>query len=180
MNIRFLFLLTFLLSAILGQSASAQRVAIQVSTIIHEDNSKTLSTRDFKKRTMEQRTYSPRGVMQMKRQFVMDREGRVKSGVAFDGSDQLIFTFRYKFDDLDRLDEEKIFDRAGNVVRRLKTTYDELGKATRTARTDVKGSVLSKLDDKMFEHPERLETRGTKLQGNQLNRSGTRGKPLKR
>ena len=43
------------------------RLARVVSTIIHNDETKTLSNRDFVKRTMEQQTFDVGGVLKMKR-----------------------------------------------------------------------------------------------------------------
>lgn len=150
-------------------SASAQgRLARVVSTIIHDDERKTLSNRDLVKRTMQQETYSARGVLEMKRIFQLDRQGKVRSGLAFDGSGKPIFKFKYVYDDLDRLSEEHIHDMKDNLVRLMKTVYDEQGKGSRFAVTNPKPGAMSHHQD-ILEHPERLEQKGKKVPGNQLN-----------
>ncbi len=146
------------------------RLARVVSTIIHEDERKTLSNRDLIKRTMQQETYSARGVLQMKRIFQLDRQGKVRSGLAFDGSGKPIFKFKYLYDDLDRLSEEHIHDMKDKLVRLMKTVYDEQGKGSRFAVTNPKPGTLKAHHQDILEHPERLEKKGTKLPGNQLNR----------
>ena len=73
------------------------------------------------------------------------------------------------FDELDRLDTEQVRDMKDSVVRVLKTVYDEQGKAHRIAKTDVDPTTIPKLHKEIFEHPELLEKKGTKLNGNQLN-----------
>ena len=145
------------------------RLARVVSTIIHNDETKTLSNRDFVKRTMEQQTFDVGGVLKMKRIFQLDRAGKVKSGLAFDGAGKPLFKFKYTYDELDRLDTEQIRDMKDTVVRVLKTVYDEQGKAHRIAKTDVDPKRMPKVHKEIFEHPELLEKKGKKLDGNQLN-----------
>ncbi|NCF90648.1 MAG: hypothetical protein GWQ05_06750 [Verrucomicrobiaceae bacterium] len=159
-----------LTTTLLSYSVQAQgRLSRVVSTIIHNDETKTLSNRDFVKRTMEQQTYDIGGVLKMKRIFQLDRAGKVKSGLAFDGSGRPLFKFKYTYDELDRLDTEQVRDMKDSVVRVLKTVYDEQGKAHRIAKTDVDPTTIPKLHKEIFEHPELLEKKGTKLHGNQLN-----------
>ena len=144
------------------------RVDKIVSTIIHDDDSKTLSTRLLAKRAMEQKTFSPRWVLQMKRLFRLDRQGKVRSGLAFDGGGNPIFNFKYIYDDLDRLSEEQIHDISGKLVRRLITKYDEsTNKAKRFAVSDVEKGLLKAHHQEILEHPERLEQKGKKVSGDQ-------------
>lgn len=145
------------------------RLARVVSTIIHNDETKTLSNRDLVKRTMEQQTYSAAGVLQMKRIFQLDRDGKVKSGLAFDGAGKPLFKFKYFYDELDRLDVEQIADMKDTVVRVLKTVYDDQGKAHRIAKTDADPKFMQKHHKEIFEHPEFLEKKGKKLDGNHIN-----------
>ncbi len=154
----------------LGTVSAQGRLARVVSTIIHEDESKTLSNRDLVKRTMQQETYSPKGVLQMRRIFQLDRDGKVVSGLAFDGAGKPIFRFKYIYDDLDRLGEEHVHNMKGKLVRLMKTVYDEQGKASRFAVTNPKPGSLEAHHTEIFEHPERLEKKGKKLPGNQLNK----------
>ena len=169
MIIRLLPVLVALLGFSLDSAPAQGRLSRVVSTIIHDDDSKTLSNRDLVKRTMQQETYSPRGVLQMKRIFQLDREGKVRSGLAFDGSGKPMFKFKYVYDDLDRLSEERIHDMKDQRVRLMKTVYDEQGKGSRIAMTDANPGALKEQHRDMLEHPERLEAKGKKLPGNQLN-----------
>lgn len=177
-------LATTVCALLLSTSAGlAQRIDLIVSTIIHEDSSRTLSTRDIQKRAMQQETYSSQGVLAMKRIFALDRQGKVLNGLAFDGKDNIIFRFRYEYDDLDRLAQEKVMDRKGNVVRILFTTYDDNGRATRKAVTYPKngGSEAAQPHQFALDHPEMLEQRGEKVPGNQLDQGRqTNGQPLKK
>lgn len=160
------------IGALTPPSAYAQkRLSKIVSTIIHDDNSKTLSTRLIAQRAMEQKTFSPRGVLQMKRLFRLDRQGKVRSGLAFDGAGNPIFNFKYHYDDLDRLSEEHIHDMSGKLVRLLKTEYDDTGKAKRFAITNPKKGALRALPKEILEHPERLEKKGKKVKGDQTRQS---------
>ena len=157
--------------ALMAPSTFAQgRLSKIVSTIIHDDDSKTLSTRLIEKRAMEQKTFSPRGVLQMKRLFRLDRQGKVRSGLAFDGVGNPIFNFKYHYDDLDRLSEEQIHDMKGKLVRLLKTEYDETGKAKRFAITNPKKGALKAHHQEILEHPERLEKKGKQVDGDQTRR----------
>jgi hypothetical protein len=165
------------------QSSSAQRIDLIVSTIIHDDSSKTLSVRDVQKRAMQQQTFSSQGTLAMKRLFQLDRHGKVRNGLAFDAKDNIIFRFRYEYDDLDRLSKERVMDRKGDIVRVLFTTYDEAGRATKKAVTYPKhgGDEAGQPHQFALDHPEMLELRGEKLSGNQLKQSSrTNGKPLKK
>lgn len=159
----------FLIATLLSATAQG-RLSRVVSTIIHDDERKTLSNRDLVKRTMQQETYSPRGVLQMKRIFQLDRAGKVRSGLAFDGSGKPILKFKYVYDDLDRLSEEQIHDMKNKLVRLMKTVYDEQGKGSRYAVTNPKPGTLKAHKD-ILEHPERLEKQGKKLPGNQLKKN---------
>ena len=167
-HVRFTLALATALGLATSWTHAQGRLSRVVSTIIHQDESKTLSNRDFVKRTMQQETYSPRGVLQMKRIFQMDRQGKVRSGLAFDGSGKLIFRFRYVYDDLDRLSEEHTYDLNENLVRLMKTAYDEQGRSSRIAITNPKPRAMKRHHRDILEHPERLEKKGKKLPGNQL------------
>ena len=142
-----------------------KRSPVEIATTVHEDGSKTLTSRDFRKRTLEQRLYSSDGVLLLKRQFVMDRNGKVKSGVSFDGGDHLTSTFRYKFDDLGRIHEENIYDRSGNVVRAFETTYDEQGLSKRIASERGNDDAWDSLNERWFDHPDLLEVSGKTVEG---------------
>ncbi|MFT4640169.1 MAG: hypothetical protein ACI8T1_003494 [Verrucomicrobiales bacterium] len=168
MPTRPLIILLAILGLNLGTAQAQGKLARVVSTIIHDDGSKTLSNRDLVKRTMQQETYSPRGVLQMKRIFQLDREGKVRSGLAFDGAGKPVFKFKYVYDDLDRLSEEQIHDMKDQRVRLMKTVYDDQGKGSRVAITDANPKSLKASHRDIMEHPERLEANGKKVPGNQL------------
>lgn len=155
---------------ILSSAQGQGRLSRVVSTIIHDDERKTLSNRDFVKRTMQQETYSARGVLQMKRIFQLDREGKVRSGLAFDGSGKPMLKFKYMYDDLDRLSEERVHNMKNELVRVMKTLYDEEGKASRFAVTNPKPGTFKGPHKDILEHPERLEASGKKVSGDQINR----------
>lgn len=159
----------FALLVLIHGAPGQGKLARVVSTIIHDDETKTLSNRDFVKQTMEQKTYSAQGVIQMKRIFQLDRTGKVKSGLAFDGAGKPVFKFKYTYDELDRLEVEHVRDMQNKVVRVLHTVYDEQGKAHRIAKTDAQANQMQKHHREIFEHPEMLEQKGTKLEGDQLN-----------
>lgn len=149
--------------------ATAQRVDLVVSTIIHDDKSQTLSTRDMRQRAMRQETYTVQGVLAMKRLFLLDRQGKVLNGHASDGKDKMLYKFQYEYDQLDRLKLEKVIDMQGNVVRLLTVTYDEQGKAKKQAINNPKFSKDGQLPENILLSPEELEAKGKKVPGNQLN-----------
>lgn len=152
-----------------GLALQAQsRLTRVVSTIIHEDERRTVSNRDLVKRTMTQKTFSSRGVLQMRRMFQLDRQGKVRSGLAFDGSGNPIFKFKYVYDDLDRLSEEQIHDMNDKLVRLMKTIYDEQGKSSRFAVTNPKIGTMKGHHKDILDHPEQLEKKGRKVPGNQV------------
>ncbi len=156
-----------------GAQAQGQ-LSLVVSMIIHDDERKTLSYRDFVKRTMQQETYSARDVLEMKRIFKLDRAGKVRSGLAFDGSGKLILKFNYVYDDLDRLSEERVHNMKNELVRVMKTVYDEQGKSSRFAVTNPKPGTFKAPHKDILEHPERLEASGKKVSGNQIKRTPKR------
>ena len=171
MLIRFFSTTSLLLAALLVSGSLTQgqgRLARVVSTIIHEDESQTLSNRDFIKRTMEQQTFSPRGILQMKRIFQMDRVGKVRSGLAFDGQSKPLLKFSYAYDELDRLKTEEVRDMKDNIIRVMETVYDEQGKAHRIAKTEENLAAIQQHHRQILEHPESLENSGRKVDGNQL------------
>ena len=151
----------------LAQAQAQSRLSRVVSTILHDDDTKTLSNRDLINRTMQQETYSAQDILQMKRIFQLDRQGKVLTGLAFDGSGKPLLKFKYIYDDLDRLKEEQIRDMKDHLLRKMITVYDKEGKSQRHA-FNLQDKELSKYHREIAEHPERLEQKGKKVSGNQI------------
>lgn len=155
--------LCFLCGILAATIASAQRPDIIVSTILHDDGTKTVSTRKISERQMEQLTYSTRGVVTMKRLFRTDHTGKVRSGIAWDGAGNYLFRFQYTFDDLDRLSKEETYNEKNVLVRVMNSTYDQQGRPTRQAVSYPK--LAKNIDPKLLDHPSQL--RGKELPGDQ-------------
>ena len=76
------------------------------------------------KNMLTQITRSAGGVEMMRREFVLDSKGRVRSGAMWDGQKNLKGRTLYGFDSYDRVNEERLFWPNGRLIRQLKFKYD--------------------------------------------------------
>jgi hypothetical protein len=59
-----------------------------------------------------------------RREFILDSQGRIRSGVLRDGRGTLLGRTQYGFDSYDRINEERSFHPNGRCIRRLLFKYD--------------------------------------------------------
>lgn len=157
---RFGLSLILLCAVLLPQPAWARREQVLARVTTHADGSCTHTVKSSGDRVMEQLTYNPNRVLLMKRIFQLDRQGRVLSGVAFDGKSNLLFTMRYMFDKQGRLAEEQIYDKDNSLVRLLRHTYDAEGKPRVQAVTTADGKNTPEWFRAIM-HPDQLHKEGS-------------------
>lgn len=138
------FIIIALFVAAFGTSAEAQvrRAAntnseegIYSRTIIHPDETRTVSKQDINNKIREKRTLDKNGILLMRSIFQLDAQGKAVNGLVYDGRNQLLYRSEFTYDTADRLEEERVFDRNGTLVRRLFYKPDRLGKMKPVSQT---------------------------------------------
>jgi hypothetical protein len=84
----------------------------------------TESQSDPAKNMLIQLTRNAQGVEITRREFILDSQGRIRSGAVRDGQGRLSARTQYGFDSYDRINEERLFDASGRCIRRLLFKYD--------------------------------------------------------
>ena len=160
--------LFLMIAATVAASAQQRTGTNAVRVILHPDGTKTESF--TKGLVLEQFTYGKTGILHMHRMFQLDKQGQARSGVAFDGRQNLLFTMRYKFNEFDQLQQENIYNKQGKLIRRLTHTYDKKGRPLKVARSAPSNKKLPPGFERAMMRPSELEKDG-KVQRNGATRS---------
>jgi len=138
------FAIIALLAGALCASAQAQvrrpgqtdtEEGIYSRTIIHPDETRTVSKQDINNKLREKRTLDKNGILLMKSIFQLNAQGGPVNGIVYDGRNRLLYRSEFTYDAADRLEEERVFDANGTLVRRLFYKPDRLGKMKPVAQT---------------------------------------------
>lgn len=101
-------------------AASWKRVNHVWSRVIeHEDGTRTESKQDINTKVLEEITFDANKVRIKRRVFQLDDLARPRSGLLFDGQNNLLARTEYVYDEYDELKEERLFNTKGQVLRRL-------------------------------------------------------------
>ena len=167
-----------LLAAALGAARGAEAPAAEVEgpfvrVMMNEDGSRTVFRKSPDNRTINKKTYSANGVLQLVTIYRMDPHGNPLSCRISDGQKQELFKVMYGYDRRNgRLVEERMFDsRVRRIdentgkempVRRFIYTYDAQGNRSKPIAIvlkpgqkaeDVYGASPSALLDNPFDRP---------------------------
>ena len=97
-------------------------------TIIHPDDTRTVSKQDINNKIREKRTLDKNGILLMRSIFQLNQRGKAVNGLVYDGRNRLLYRSEFTYDEAGRLQEERVFDASGNPVRRLVYKADRFGK----------------------------------------------------
>ena len=97
-------------------------------TVIHPDETRTVSKQDLNNKFREKRTLDKNGILLMKSIFQLNAGGQPINGLVYDGRNRLLYRSEFTYDTASRLQEERVFSAAGTPVRRLVYKPDRFGK----------------------------------------------------
>lgn len=108
-------------SAPLSASAQWQRLnkSVWSRVLEHEDGTRTDSKQDINTKVLEEMTFDQNGVRVKRRIFQLDDLARPRTGLLFDGRNNLLARTEYVYDEYDELKEERLFNTKGQILRRL-------------------------------------------------------------
>jgi hypothetical protein len=128
-----------------GQTDSED--GIYSRTVIHPDETRTVSKQDINNKIREKRTLDKNGILLMKSIFQLNSRGKVINGIIYDGRNRLLYRSEFSYDTADRLQEERVFDANGTPVRRLVYKADRFGKVKPFALSFDDGRNVSGASD---------------------------------
>lgn len=104
-----------------GGVAMAQKpVEAYGRVFIHNNGQRTETQKMGDSNSVRQDTYNKDHVLQEVRIFKVDTEGRLRSGVIYDGRENPVGSTKYLYDQAtNQLQVEELFNRKGQLVRRL-------------------------------------------------------------
>jgi hypothetical protein len=104
--------------------------------VLHADGTITESVSDVEKGELRESTFDARGVLLSKRVVLLNDRGLPVQGMIYGGSDELVGSVKFAYDDLGRLLEEISLNAQGQVFRRKIQSYDASGKPLPTKIVD--------------------------------------------
>ena len=123
--------------------ASAQDSGgIKVTTVIHEDGTKTVTTLDSDQHTSESVTYDSRNKVRQKVVYILGENNLPETGTAYTASGQIVFKAVYKRDGSNRVTEEIDSSPDGQLLRRFVYEYGADGKVSRIRAYDANGTEM--------------------------------------
>jgi len=130
--------ITFLAVAIVSATTSSAQIrrsgqtnsddGIYSRTVIHPDETRTVSKQDINNKIREKRTLDKNGILLMKSIFQLNAGGQPVNGLVYDGRNRLLYRSEFTYDTASRLQEERVFGADGTPVRRLVYKPDRFGK----------------------------------------------------
>lgn len=104
-----------------GGAAMAQKpVEAYGRVFIHNNGQRTETQKMGDSNSVRQDTYNKDHILQEVRIFKVDTEGRLRSGVIYDGKENPVGSTKYLYDNAtNQLQVEELFNRKGQLVRRL-------------------------------------------------------------
>ena len=96
-------------------------------TIIHPDETRTVSKQDLNNKIREKRTLDKNGILLMRSIFQLNAGGQPINGLVYDGRNRLLYRSEFVYDNASRLQEERVFGADGTPLRRLAYKQDSSG-----------------------------------------------------
>lgn len=131
--------LTLLLAA--GTSCYGQG-GIKVTSVLHDDGSRTDTQTDFDSLTAEAKTYDINKKLIQRATYVVDEKGQPLEGIFYNGKGQIVNQVAYTRDALGRTKEQ--FDKSANgtLLRKLVYHYDPNGRVSGIDAYDAQGNLM--------------------------------------
>ncbi len=114
----------------------------RASTILHPDETKTVTLYDASKRESDVHYYNADGSWRAHIVYSLDADGKIKSGQFLDQKDKPGIRSLYRYDDSDRVVEETHYDQAGALVRRMVYEYGLTDQVMKTVGYNAQGDVI--------------------------------------
>ncbi|HEX8372736.1 MAG TPA: hypothetical protein VF585_08155 [Chthoniobacterales bacterium] len=114
----------------------------RASTILHPDETKTVTLYDSEKRESNVRYFNSDGSWRAHVIYTLDEDGKIKSGQFLDQKEKPGVRSLYRYGDSDRIVEETHYDTAGTLVRRMVYEYGLTDRVMKTVAYDPQGNVL--------------------------------------
>lgn len=114
----------------------------RASTILHDDDSKTVTLYDAEKRQSDVKYYNPNGSWRAHIVYTLGDDGKIKAGQFYSRSGKATVRSRYRYDDSDRVIEETHYNLAGKLVRRMTYEYGFSDRVMKTVAYNGQGDVL--------------------------------------
>ena len=115
--------------------SSSGEEGVYSRTIIHPDETRTVSKQDANNKMREKRTLDKNGILLMRSIFQLNAAGNAVNGLVYDGRNRLLYRSEFVYDRANQLEEERVFDATGNLVRRLYYKKERMGKRNLLGRT---------------------------------------------
>lgn len=114
----------------------------RASTVLHPDDTKTVTLYDAEKRQSDVHYFNANGSWRAHIIYQLDAEGQIKSGQFLDQKDKPGVRSLYRYDDSNRVVEETHYNPAGALVRRMVYEYGLTATVLKTVAYDVQGNVI--------------------------------------
>lgn len=114
----------------------------KASTVIHPDDSKTVTVFDAEKKQSDVTYFNPDGSWRAHIIYTLDDQDRVKFGQFLNQNGIPGVRALYRYDENNRVIEERHFARDGNLVRRMTYEYGLTGRVMKTIAFDREGNVV--------------------------------------
>lgn len=115
----------------------------RASTILHPDETKTVTLYDAEKRQSDVHYFNADGSWRAHVIYSLDETGRIVSGQFLDKKDKPGIRSRYRYDGSDRVVEENHYDQSGALVRRMVYEYALTTQVMKSIAYDPQGNVLN-------------------------------------
>lgn len=112
-------------------------------TIIHPDETRTVSKQDLNNKIREKRTLDKNGILLMRSIFQLNAGGQPINGLVYDGRNRLLYRSEFVYDNASRLQEERVFGADGTPLRRLAYKQDSSGEMRAFALSFADGGSRS-------------------------------------
>jgi hypothetical protein len=130
---------------IAAASAHAQDAApattIKVTTVLHDDGTRTVTKLDPDARTTESSKYDGEKLLQ-RTVFKLDAQNQPESGDVFDAKGTLVNKVKLVRDDAGRVSEEIRSNPAGQLIGRFVYHYDATGHIAKIDAYDAAGNLI--------------------------------------
>ena len=138
----FVFSLACLLACTAPGYAQEGGNPIKVTTIIHDDGTRTETIADVDSRSLETKTYSASQKLTERCVYTVDEQGRAVEGVVYNAKDTIISRVAFQYDAQGNVKEKLEKTPNGILLKRIVYIQDPTGRVT--VRTfDARGKLIS-------------------------------------
>ncbi|MCE9519847.1 MAG: hypothetical protein K8R87_09885 [Verrucomicrobia bacterium] len=123
-----LVLCVFLAAALMASGQVPGTTMVAATTTLHTNGTRTESVKDMFKHEIAETTFDGRGIVIVKKKFLLNENGDPTQGTIYDGADNVIARAQFIFDDLGRVVEERCTNTQNEVYQRVIRKYDSSGK----------------------------------------------------